>query len=93
MGQFHNYANSFQAVARLELVSIKKMLEFLGHPEKGLRFLHVAGTNGKGSVCAFLQSILTEAGFRCGKYISPNLVSVCERISVDGEEISQKEME
>ena len=93
MGQFHSYANSFQAVARLELVSIKKMLEFLGHPEKGLRFLHVAGTNGKGSVCAFLQSILTEAGFRCGKYISPNLVSVCERISVDGEEISQKGME
>lgn len=93
MGQFHSYANSFQAVARLELVSIKKMLELLGHPEEGLRFLHVAGTNGKGSVCAFLQSILTEAGYRCGKYISPNLVSVCERISVDGEEISQKEME
>lgn len=90
---FVNYANSFQAIARLELQSIKLLLDYLDHPEKDLKFIHVAGTNGKGSVCAFLQEIFTHSGYRTGKYISPNMISVCERISVDGEEIEEKELE
>ncbi len=89
---FLKFANSFQAVARLRLESISALLDFLGNPQKELKFIHIAGTNGKGSVCAFLQSILTLAGFKTGKYTSPNMVSVCERINIDGENISEAEM-
>jgi len=91
--KFMSFANSFQAIARLELESITLLLDFLGHPERDLEFIHVAGTNGKGSVCAFLQEIFTLEGYKCGKYISPNMVRVSERISIDGEEITQKELE
>lgn len=89
---FTGYANSFQAVARLGLESISHLLSHLGNPEKDLKFVHIAGTNGKGSISAFLQCILTESGLRCGKYISPNMLNVCERISVDGVDISESDM-
>lgn len=90
---FLQYANSFQAIARLELESIRLLLQILGNPERELNFIHVAGTNGKGSVCAFLQEIFTCAGYTCGKYISPNMISVCERLSVNGQEITEAELE
>ncbi len=89
---FTSYANSFQAIARLGLESIENLLFHLDNPEQGLKFIHIAGTNGKGSISAFLQSILTEAGLKCGKYISPNMLSVCERISADGIDITETEM-
>ena len=92
MNNFNNYANSFQAIARLRLESIKCLMDYLGNPQENLKFIHVAGTNGKGSVCEFLRQIMTASGLKCGKYISPNLISPCERISVDGEEISETEM-
>ncbi len=60
----------------------------LGNPEQRLRFIHVAGTKGKGSVCAFTARILEEAGYSVGLYISPSLVNVAERISVNGEMLS-----
>ena len=56
----------------------------LGDPQKSLRFVHVAGTNGKGAVCALLDSILRAAGLRVCRYTSPHLVSVAERFFVDG---------
>lgn len=87
-GEFTSYANGFQAVPRLGLERISCLLELVGHPETELHCIHVAGTNGKGSVCAFLEAMLIHAGYRVGKYISPNLVRVNERIAVDGEEIS-----
>lgn len=93
MDKFTEYANSFQAVARLRLESISKLAEFLGNPQDKLKFIHVAGTNGKGSVCSFLQNIFSCAGYKTGKYISPNLISVCERITVDGAEITETELE
>ncbi|MBO4940701.1 MAG: bifunctional folylpolyglutamate synthase/dihydrofolate synthase [Clostridia bacterium] len=89
---FNKFANSFQAVARLELEGIKCLMKHLGNPQDSLKFIHVAGTNGKGSVCSFLQNIFTDAGYRTGKYTSPNLITVCERISVDGELISEKDI-
>lgn len=91
--EFTKYANSFQAIAKPGLENILRLMQALGNPEKKLKFIHVAGTNGKGSVCAYLQNILTEAGFKTGKYISPNMISVCERISVDGEFIAQSELD
>ena len=93
MNKFADYANSFQAVARLGLESIKRLTEILGNPQQDLKFIHVAGTNGKGSVCAILQTALTHAGYKTGKYISPNLVNVCERITVDNIEITHSELE
>ncbi len=89
---FNKFANSFQAVARLQLEGITCLMKHLGNPQNSLKFIHVAGTNGKGSVCSFLQSIFTEAGFVTGKYTSPNLISVCERISIDGKLISQDDI-
>jgi dihydrofolate synthase/folylpolyglutamate synthase len=61
----------------------------LGHPEKSLRFIHLAGTNGKGSTAAFCESCLRAAGFRVGLYTSPHLVSVRERVQVDRAPISE----
>ena len=87
-----NYANSFQAVAKLRLESITELMNTLKNPQDDLKFIHVAGTNGKGSVCSFLQNILTDAGFVTGKYTSPNMIKVNERISVDGIEISDFEL-
>ncbi len=90
---FIKYANSFQAVAKLRLESIKKLTALLDNPQNSLRFIHIAGTNGKGSVCSFLQNILTDAGYVTGKFTSPNMLRVNERICVDGEEISDADME
>lgn len=65
------------------------MLEKLNHPQRELSFIHVAGTNGKGSVCAFLDSIMREAGLKTGCFISPHLVDFRERITVKGQMISK----
>ncbi len=89
---FKNFANSFQAVARLQLEGITCLMKHLENPQNSLKFVHVAGTNGKGSVCNFLRSIFTTAGIKTGLYTSPNLISVCERISVDGELISEDDI-
>lgn len=67
-----------------------KALEVLDHPQKGLPYIHVAGTNGKGSVCAFLDSILQAAGEKVGTFTSPHLITFEERITVNGERISRE---
>lgn len=92
MSDFKNYANSFQTVINLSLKRISRLLEYMGNPHLGLNYIHVAGTNAKGSVCAFLQTALTHSGKKTGKYISPNLVRVNERITVDGEEIPENSL-
>jgi len=66
------------------LKRMERLLEGLGNPEKKLRCLHVAGTNGKGSVCAFAESVLRVARHRTGLYTSPHLVEFSERIRIDG---------
>lgn len=65
------------------LDNLMAYLAYLGHPEKSLRVIHVAGTNGKGSVCAFLESILRTAGYKTGLFTSPHLISVNERIRIN----------
>ena len=60
----------------------KRMLATLGNPQDGLAFIHVAGTNGKGSTCAFLTNILAKAGLKCGCFTSPHLIHFEERITV-----------
>lgn len=73
------------------VVREKEILRRLGNPEAGLSVIHVAGTNGKGSVCAYLDGMLREAGYLTGSFTSPHLVRVNERIRVNGEEVSDEE--
>ncbi len=70
---------------------VQTLLEKLGHPERKLRYVHVAGTNGKGSVCACTASILKEAGYKTGLYISPFVICWNERVQVNGEYITDAE--
>ncbi len=74
------------------LDSMRGILERLGNPHEGLAFVHLAGTNGKGSVGAMLQSVLMEAGFRAGFYSSPHLVTFRERIRIGRDLISEDEV-
>ena len=68
----------------LGLDSIKGLLEELGNPQKDLTFIHIAGTNGKGSILAYLSTILTQAGYRTGRYLSPTVMEYLERFQIDG---------
>jgi dihydrofolate synthase / folylpolyglutamate synthase len=76
------------AAAKFDLVNITVLAERLGRPERAYPSAHIAGTNGKGSTAAFLESILRRAGFRTGLNTSPHLERINERLRVDGEEIS-----
>lgn len=67
-----------------------RVLEKLGHPEKGIPFIHVAGTNGKGSTCAFLGNILSELGMKTGVFTSPHLIAFEERIVVNKKRIPRE---
>lgn len=76
-------------------IGLERMRDFmhaLGDPQEKLHYVHIAGTNGKGSACVMTQSILTVAGFRTGLYISPHLDQFNERISIDGETISDADL-
>jgi dihydrofolate synthase/folylpolyglutamate synthase len=75
------------SLMKLGLERMEAALAALGHPEQQVPALHVAGTNGKGSTCAFAESCLRAAGYRVGLYTSPHLVRVNERIRVGGEPI------
>ena len=76
----------------LGLESMRELLHRLGDPQNELKFIHISGTNGKGSVLAYLSTILTGAGYRTGRYISPTLFSYRERIQVDGEYIEKESL-
>ncbi len=69
------------------LVTIARLLEFLGHPERAYPAIHIAGTNGKESTSSTIASVLTAAGFRTGLYTSPHLIDFRERIRIDGRSI------
>jgi len=92
-----NYQESVEFMTHASLYGSKKhglegiteLLKRLGDPQDKLRFIHVAGTNGKGSVCAFLDAILRRAGYRTGLFTSPYLERFTERIRVDGAEASE----
>jgi dihydrofolate synthase/folylpolyglutamate synthase len=78
------------AAAKFNLENITILASRLGHPERKYPSAHIAGTNGKGSTAAFLESILRNAGFRTGLYTSPHLERINERIRVNGEEITDQ---
>jgi dihydrofolate synthase / folylpolyglutamate synthase len=73
---------------KLGLENIKEVLAALGNPQDQMPVVHVAGSNGKGSTCAYLASVLTAAGYRVGRYTSPHLVDWNERICINGQPIA-----
>ena len=75
----------------LGLERITALLNLLGNPQEDLRCIHVAGTNGKGSVCAFIDSALQRAGFRVGRYSSPTLYAYLERFQINGTYMQQED--
>ncbi len=85
-----NLGNEVLAM-KLGLENIGKLLDELGNPEKEFIKVQVAGTNGKGSTCAFLDSLCVSAGIKTGLYTSPHLISITERIKIGGREISEKD--
>src|ERR1035438_5133289 len=78
--------------AKFGLANTLKLAALAGNPQKRLRFIHVAGTNGKGSTCAMLESIYRAAGLRVGLFTSPHLVSFRERIQVNRQFIPEAEV-
>ncbi|MGS4346970.1 bifunctional folylpolyglutamate synthase/dihydrofolate synthase [Myroides odoratus] len=74
---------------KADLSNIEKLTAHLNHPEKELKTLHIAGTNGKGSTSSMLAAILQEAGYKVGLYTSPHLKDFRERIKINGEEITE----
>ena len=74
------------------LERVGELVERIGSPDKGLKFVHIAGTNGKGSVCALLSSVLRKAGFRTGLFISPFVLEFRERFQINGEMIPREEL-
>lgn len=88
-----NNIENTRRLGRLPGVEVTaRILEALDSPQRGLPFLHVAGTNGKGSVCAFLASILEEMGLKAGRFTSPHLVEFRERITVNGQMIGREDV-
>lgn len=75
---------------KLGLDNMRELLGHLGNPHEKFRSVHVAGTNGKGSVCTFLSSALKEAGYKVGMYTSPHVLRYNERMQINGEEISNE---
>src|ERR1700686_3543315 len=94
-----NYPEAVQYLYGLRLFGLKLGLEntlrlaaAAGNPQNQLRFIHVAGTNGKGSTCAMLESIYRAAGLRVGLFTSPHLVSFAERIQINRQLISEADV-
>ena len=88
-----NYINDFTwSSSRPGLERTTELMERLGNPQKRLKFVHVAGTNGKGSTCAMLAAVLKAAGYRVGLYPSPYLEDFRERIEINGEMITMEEL-
>jgi dihydrofolate synthase/folylpolyglutamate synthase len=93
-----NYTEAVEYIYSIPKFTTKNKLEHtvefmnrLGHPERQMKIIHVAGTNGKGSVCAFLSSILTLAGKRTGLFTSPHLVKINERFQINNEPVTDEE--
>ncbi len=96
IGKMMNMSPSFQQVGRVGyhpgMETIKAFDDFLGHPHRQFRSIHVAGTNGKGSVSHLLASVCSAHGCKTGLYTSPHLADFRERIRIDGEMITRQEV-
>ncbi len=83
----------FAGTKNQSLDAMKFFMDKLNHPEKELKFIHIAGTNGKGAVTEMISNILLNSGYKVGKFMSPHLIRYNERIQINNKEITNKEME
>ena len=88
--RFPSYQHLGAQAYKPGLANTEAILAAVGNPEKKLSFIHIAGTNGKGSTCAFIASILQQKGFKVGLFTSPHLVDFRERIRINGKPISEE---
>ena len=84
--------NSQKFGSRLGLDRIEKLCELLGNPQDDLKFIHIAGTNGKGSTSVFINNILIDAGYKTGLYTSPFIYEFNERIQINNKNISDTDL-
>ncbi|MDW7668610.1 MAG: folylpolyglutamate synthase/dihydrofolate synthase family protein [Bacillota bacterium] len=84
--------STYRFGSKLGLDNISRLMSKLGNPQDSLNIIHVAGTNGKGSISAMIQSVLSESGYKTGFFISPYLERFTERIQIDNEEISKVDL-
>ena len=88
-----NYINDKNKFgSKLGLDTIGKLLELLGNPHLDMKYIHIAGTNGKGSTSAYISNTLKEAGYKVGLFTSPFLERFNERISINGEDIPDNKL-
>ncbi len=88
-----NYIHSLGAFShKAGLERIKQVCQKLGDPQNDFKSIHIAGTNGKGSVCVFVSSALKQAGYKVGTFVSPYITDFCERIQINGKYISQDDL-
>ena len=88
-----NYIHSlgfFSHTAGLDRISA--VMEKLNNPQNNFKAIHIAGTNGKGSVCTFISSALMASGYKIGTFVSPYIVDFCERIQINGDNISRDDL-
>jgi dihydrofolate synthase/folylpolyglutamate synthase len=90
-GTISNPFGGNDSAAARGLVRMRAVLDRLGNPHSTYPIVHVAGSKGKGSTCAFLSTILTTAGLRTGRYVSPHLHTLRERIAIDGESMTEED--
>ena len=88
--QLPMYQQQGASAYKEDLTNSILLSDYLGKPEKDLKFIHVAGTNGKGSTSHLIASVLQEAGYKVGLYTSPHLRDFRERIKINGIEISEE---
>ncbi len=94
-----NYTETLEYIHSLKqfgvtpgLERIRRLMELLGNPQNSLRFVHIAGTNGKGSTAAMLAGVLRRAGYQTGLFVSPFVLDFCERIQLNGRMIPRDEL-
>ena len=88
-----NYIHSLGAFShKAELGRITEVCQKLGNPQNNFKAIHIAGTNGKGSVCTFVSSALKQAGYKVGTFVSPYITDFCERVQINGEYISKNDL-
>ena len=93
MEQSLNYIHGlYRKGTKPSLSRVRLLLEALGNPQEKLKFVHIAGTNGKGSTAAMTASILQKAGYRTGLYTSPYIYRFHERMQVNGQQIADEDL-
>ncbi|MFW8586491.1 bifunctional folylpolyglutamate synthase/dihydrofolate synthase [Rhizobium beringeri] len=92
LDQLTNWERRPRGDMRVDLEPMRDLARRLGNPQNGFRIVHVAGTKGKGSTCALIEAGLAQAGFSVGRYASPHVMHITERVSIDGRSVGEERL-